>query len=142
MLLFQTASFVTIEEWSSYLWYYFSSLLFIWKIFQKNLSLFSLQVNCGISKKLFFLLFIIWTQTCFFFKLILIFFKLKDNSLQNSVDFCQTPTSISHRYTYIPYLLTLPPTLLPILTPGCYRFLVWVPWGIQQIPIGCLLYIW
>ena len=34
-------------------------------------------------------------------------------------------------------LLNLPPTFLPNPTPlGCYRAPAWVPWVIQQIPIG------
>ena len=39
------------------------------------------------------------------------FFSLKD--LQNFVVFCQTSTWISHRYTYIPSLLSVPPIPLP-----------------------------
>ena len=40
--------------------------------------------------------------------------KLKDNCLKNFVAFCQTSTRISHRYTYIPCLLNLPPNSHPI----------------------------
>ena len=58
-------------------------------------------------------------------------------ALQNFVVFCQTSTWISHRYTYIPSLLNLPPTPL-----GWYRAPVWVSWAIQQIPVGYLFSIW
>ena len=37
---------------------------------------------------------------------------MKDNALQNFVVFCQTSTCISHRYTFIPSLLNLPPISL------------------------------
>ena len=62
-------------------------------------------------------------------------------ALQNFVVFCQTSTWISHRYTYVPSLLSLPPTSLHPTPLGWYRTPVWVPWDIQQIPIGCLFYI-
>ena len=60
-------------------------------------------------------------------------------ALQYRVDFCQTSARIIHRYTYVPSLLNLPlhPTHL-----GCYRASVWVPWVIQQLLIGYLLYVW
>ena len=149
MLLFQTASFVTIEEWSSYLWYHFSSLIFIWKNYsEKSVTVFIrwfIQVNCGLSKKLFSQLFNIWTQS-FFFKLnsfnFKFIFKSKDNCF---TEFCWflSNTNINSPYVYIcPLPLTLPPTFLSILTtrphPCCYGSLV----CIQQIPTGCLLYIW
>ena len=64
-------------------------------------------------------------------------------SLQYCVDFCHTSTWISHRYTYVPSRLNLPPTSHPHLTPlGCCRAQVWVPWAIQQIPNGCLFCMW
>ena len=43
------------------------------------------------------------------------FFYWRIITLQNFAVFCQTSTWISHRYTYIPSLLKLPPTSLPIL---------------------------
>ena len=44
-------------------------------------------------------------------------------------------------FLYVLSLLNLPPTSPP--TPqGGHRALVWAPWVIQQIPTGCLLYIW
>ena len=64
----------------------------------------------------------------------LFIFNWRIISLQNGVGFCQTSTWISHRYTYVPSFLNIPPTPL-----GCYRSQVWVPWVIQQIPIGCLI---
>ena len=42
------------------------------------------------------------------------FFYWKISVLQNFVVFCQTSTWISHRYTYIPSFLSLPPISLPI----------------------------
>ena len=70
-----------------------------------------------------------------------IFFNLFLNwriiALQNFV-FCQTSTWISHRYTYVPSFLNLPPHPTPL---GWYRAPVWIPWDIQQIPIACLFYI-
>ena len=49
-----------------------------------------------------------------FFPPIYLFFNWKIIALQNFVVFCQTSTWISHRYTYIPSLLNLPPLSLPI----------------------------
>ena len=60
-------------------------------------------------------------------------------ALQNFVVFCQTSTWISHRYTNITSLLKLPPNPTP---QGWFRAPVWVSWAIQQIPVGCLFYIW
>ena len=42
------------------------------------------------------------------------FFYWRIIALQNFVVFCQTSTWISHRYTYIPSFLNLPPISLPI----------------------------
>ena len=59
-------------------------------------------------------------------------------ALQYCVGFCHTATWISHRYTYAPFLLNLPPTSHPIPPLSVvteYRFELWV---IQQIPAGCL----
>ena len=51
---------------------------------------------------------------------------------------CHTSTWINQTCTYVPSLLNLPPPT-PIPTSlGYYRVPVWVPWAIQQIPIGCL----
>ena len=63
-----------------------------------------------------------------------LFFNWRIITLQNCVCFCQTSTWISHRYTFVPSFLNLPPTPL-----GCYRTQVWVPWVVQQIPIGSLI---
>ena len=49
-----------------------------------------------------------WQDLFFFF-----FFYWRIVSLQNFAFFCQTSTWISHRYTYIPSLLNLPPISLP-----------------------------
>ena len=71
------------------------------------------------------------------------FFNWRIIALQNFVVFCQTSTWISHRYTYIPSLLNLPPISLPIpAPPGWYRAPVWVSWATQQIPAGYLFYTW
>ena len=48
---------------------------------------------------------------CFFKK---IFFYWTIIALQNFVVFRQTPIWISHRHTYVPFLLNLPPISLPI----------------------------
>ena len=42
-----------------------------------------------------------------------LFLNWRITGLQNFVVFCQTSTWISHRYTYIPFLLNLLPILLP-----------------------------
>ena len=70
-----------------------------------------------------------------------LFFNWRIIALQNFVVFCQTSTWIRHRCTVCP--LPLEPTshLSPHPTPlGWYRAPVWVPWDIQQIPIGYLFY--
>ena len=72
----------------------------------------------------------------FFFNL---FFYWWIIALQIFVVFCQTSTWISHRYTYIPYLLNLPPHSTCL---GWYRAPVWVSWAIQQIPTGYLFNVW
>ena len=45
--------------------------------------------------------------------LYLFIFNRRKTALQNFVVFCQTSTRISHRYTYVPSLLNLPPISLP-----------------------------
>ena len=54
-------------------------------------------------------------------------FKRRIIALQCCVGFCHTATWISHRYTHVPSLLSLPPTSHPSRTP------VWAPRVIQQI---------
>ena len=44
----------------------------------------------------------------------LFIFNWRIITLQHCVGFCHTLTQISHRYTYVPYLLSLPPTSHPI----------------------------
>ena len=76
----------------------------------------------------------------FFFNLFI--FNWRVIALQYCVGFCQTSTWISHRSTYVPSLLSLSRTSSPHPTLlGCYRAPLWVPWVIQQIPIGSLFYI-
>ena len=70
----------------------------------------------------------------FFFNLL---FYWRIITLQNFVVFCQTSTWISHQYTYIPFLLNLPPVSPP--TPPLEvdtEPLFWVSWALLQIPIG------
>ena len=52
--------------------------------------------------------------------------------------FCQTSAWIRHKYTYIPSLLNLPLLPSPSHPRGWCRVPVWVPWDIQQIPVGYL----
>ena len=60
-------------------------------------------------------------------------------ALQYWFDFYHTSTWINHRCTYVPFTLECPSHLPPIPTHlGYYRTPVWVPWVIQQIPIGYL----
>ena len=76
----------------------------------------------------------------FFFKFI---FNWRMITLHCCVGFCHTPTWISHRYTYVPSLLNLPP--IPLLHPtplGCHRAPGWAPCITQQIPTSYLFYIW
>ena len=78
------------------------------------------------------------TLFCFSF----FFFNWSINALQCCVVFCHTSTGVSHRYTYGPSLLNLPPTSHPIPTPlGSHRALDWAPCFIQQNPTGHLFYI-
>ena len=58
--------------------------------------------------------------------------------LQFWFDFCHASTWINHRYTYVPSLLN--PSHFPIIPSplGYYRAPIWVPWVMQQIPIGYL----
>ena len=46
--------------------------------------------------------------------LISLFFNWKIIALQSFVGFCHTSTWISHRYTYVPFFLKLPPISRPI----------------------------
>ena len=45
---------------------------------------------------------------------LIFFFNWRIIALQNCVVFCQTSSWISHRYTYVPSLLTLPPISHPL----------------------------
>ena len=65
-----------------------------------------------------------------------LFFYWRVIDLQNVVVFCQISTWISHRYTYVPSLLDLPPTSSHRTPLGYHRAPIWVPWVIQQIPLG------
>ena len=49
-----------------------------------------------------------------YYSLLNLFFNWRILALQNFAVFCPTSTWISHRYTYIPSLLKLPPISLPI----------------------------
>ena len=70
---------------------------------------------------------IVWFYQTFFF-LIYLFFNWRIIALQNFVVFCQTSTWVSHRYTYIPSLLILPPISFPshpsrLMQSPCLSFL-------------------
>ena len=52
-------------------------------------------------------------QTLYFIFLKLIIFNWRTIALQHCAGFCHTSTWISHRYTYVPSLLNLPPTSQP-----------------------------
>ena len=58
-------------------------------------------------------------------------------NLQNFVVFFHI-TKINHRYTHVPSF----PSPSPSNPSACHRAPVWIPWVIQQIPIGYLFYIW
>ena len=76
--------------------------------------------------------FLVCLFACFFATL---FINWRILALQDFVVFCQTSTRSNHRDTHAPSLGNFPPH--PSLL-DCHRAPVWVPWGIQQIPIGCL----
>ena len=59
-------------------------------------------------------------------------------AVQNLVVFCHTSASSSHKYTHVPSL----PSPSPPHPSACCRARVWIPWVIQQIPIGYLFYTW
>ena len=59
----------------------------------------------------------------FFLKLLNLFiFSWRIIALQYCVGFCQTSTWFSHRFTYVPFLLKLPPQPTHL---GCFNALVW-----------------
>jgi len=60
--------------------------------------------------------------------------NLRIIALQYYVGFGQTSARISHRYTYVPSLLHLPPHPTSL---GGYRTPGWVPWVIQQNGCAC-----
>ena len=64
---------------------------------------------------LFILLTIFFIAHMIFIFKILFIFNWMIIALQYCVDFCNTSTWISHRYTYISSLLKIPPTSYPIL---------------------------
>ena len=70
-----------------------------------------------------------------FFKI----FNCRIIALQYFVGFCCASTWISHRYTYVPSLLNLPPTSHPIPTLFIVtEFLIWPPCILRQISTGSL----
>ena len=66
------------------------------------------------------------------------FFNWRIIASQNFVVFCHTSTRISHRYTHVPSL----PSASPSHPSACHRAPACIPWVTQQIPNGCLFYIW
>ena len=78
----------------------------------------------------------LFSQFCLFTVFKIFYWRII--ALQNFAVFCQASTWISHRYTYVPSLLKLPPNPTPL---GWYRIPLWVSWVIQQVPIGYLFYI-
>ena len=85
-----------------------------------------------------------YKRSCFFMLNFFLNWRIID--LQYCVVFCCTSTWISHRCTYDPSFLNLPPTSHPFPphpTPlGCHRAPVWASCIIQQISTGYLLYMW
>ena len=80
-----------------------------------NLSLLYTLPNSDFSVILFYILnlFIFYKfiyKNLFIYKILFIYFII---ALQNCVGFCQTSTWNSHKYTYTPFLLNLPPISLP-----------------------------
>jgi len=73
-------------------------------------------------------LFIIPSEVCYFFDLFI--FNWRMIVLQYWFDFCHTSVWISHRCTYVPSLLKLPPFPTSL---GCYRAPVWVPWVMNYL---------
>ena len=57
-------------------------------------------------------------------------------ALQCYVGFCHTSTWISHRHTYVPFLLNFLPPPTPFHPLGCHKYQVCAPCIIQQIPTG------
>ena len=83
-----------------------------------------------------------WIILFFFFHLKKFIFHWRIIALQNFAVFCQIPTWISHRYTYIPSLLNL-----PLISPPSHPSkLIQSPFlsfrRHIEIPIGYLFYIW
>ena len=73
--------------------------------------------------------------------MIMRFFIIGVVSLQYCVSFCYTMKWISYMYTYIPYLLNLPPTSNPHPTHlGHHRAPSWAPCALQQVPTSYLFY--
>ena len=86
-----------------------------------------LQVFWGVFATLFISLF-----------LINLFLHWRIIALQSFAVFYQTSTRISHRYIHVPSLPNLPAISLPNTSLDCDRDPIWVPWVVQQIPIGYL----
>ena len=79
-----------------------------WTEQQQNLTQMDRSLWFILTDPVFFL-----SPTHFIFKILFIF-NWRIIALQYHVGFCHTTTWISHRYTYVPSLLSLPPTSLPI----------------------------
>ena len=77
--------------------------------------------------------------TFFFNFKFIYFFNWRIIALQNCFGFLPNLNMNQPQVNICPLLLSLPPHPIPL---GCYSTLVWAPWVMQQIPIGCLFYIW
>ena len=70
------------------------------------------------------------------------FFYWSIIALQYCISFCYRIKWISCKYTYIPFLLSLPSTPHHPTPLGHHRALSWAPCAIRQLPISYLFYTW
>ena len=111
-------SFRSIANWFKHIYTYIYTYIFFFRLF----------CIVGYYKKLNYS----------FLKFI---FNWKTIALQCCVGFCYTTTWISHKCTYIPFLLNLLPTPHPTSL-GHHRAMGWAPCVIQQLLTSSLFYTW